>query len=364
MTYLRIAIVSLAICMTVTTPSLARRRDRSKEKFTFIVYGDTRSNKDAVEPVTDDQIQTLQGVHQRVIKQIVDLKPEFIMQTGDLVKDNSVDADWTMFDRVTQPLRDAKIPCYPSRGNHDAKAEPPSGKGYTAHFNLPFDSGDKKTKFYYAFSRHNNRFIVVDSMQPYTPGSAQYRWLEDELKKFQGKATNTFVMFHESPYSVGPHAVQDEAMITRAYLCPLFIKYKPRAVFCGHDHLYYRTQRGGVPYVVTGGAGAPVYHPENINAMLPEKAVVVRNGKEVKDDLVPFADGDVTVLPEPVVLKDANGAALDKYISDIGPDGKPLPEADYDAQIYHVVKCEVDGKRIHITAIGLDGRTIDDFVVD
>jgi|GEM_PF-899801 len=364
MTYRRTAAVSLAICMVLGTPALARKRNNSKDKFTFIVFGDTRSNKDAVEPVTDDQIQKLQGVHQRIVKQIVDLKPEFIMQTGDLIKDNSVEADWTMYDRVTQPLRDAKIPFYPSRGNHDAKAEPPSGKGYTAHVSSPFDSGDIKTKFYYAFSRHNNRFIVVDSMQSYAPGTEQYAWLEDELKKSQDKATNTFVMFHESPYSVGPHAVQDEAMITRAYLCPLFVKYKPRAVFCGHDHLYYRTKREGITYIVTGGGGAPVYHPENIDAMLPEKPIVVQNGKEKKDDTVPAAPGDVTVEPEPVILKDASGLPLDKYISDIGSDGKPLTQEAYEASIYHVVKCDVDGKRVHFVAIGLDGRTIDDFTVE
>jgi hypothetical protein len=34
-------------------------------------------------------------------------------------------------------------------------------------------------------------------------------------------------------------------------------------IFGGHDHLYYRTKRDGIVYVVTGGGGAPLYDPTN-----------------------------------------------------------------------------------------------------
>ena len=30
-------------------------------------------------------------------------------------------------------------------------------------------------------------------------------------------------------------------------------------MFQGHDHLYYRTIRDGITYIVTGGGGAPLY---------------------------------------------------------------------------------------------------------
>jgi hypothetical protein len=73
-----------------------------------------------------------------------------------------------------------------------------------------------------------------------------------------------------------------------------FVKYRPRAVFCGHDHLYYRTVRDNITYIVTGGGGAPPYRPENRQITLP---------------------GDV-------------------YVHDTDSAGHLLSEAQYDALIY------------------------------
>ena len=106
---------------------------------------------------------------------------------------------------------------------------------------------------------------------------------------------NTFVLFHEGPFSVGPHGPTPEAL---RYLHPLFARYKPRAVFCGHDHLYYRTTRDGVTYFVTGGGGAPLY--------TPDRAAQV-------------------------------AVAGDVYSS-----------------VHHIIRCDVDGPRVTFTVIALD----------
>jgi hypothetical protein len=45
----------------------------------------------------------------------------------------------------------------------------------------------------------------------------------------------------------------------RPLLDSLFQKHGVKLVFQGHDHLYYRTVRSGITYVVTGGGGAPLY---------------------------------------------------------------------------------------------------------
>jgi len=213
------------------------------QSFTFVAYGDTRSHP---------------ADHAAVVREIVKLHPEFVVQTGDLVADGRVASQWAEFDRITKPLRDAHIPYYPTRGNHDR------GDLYLNEVTQPFDSG---TKSYYAFTRHGNRFIMIDDvLTPYGPGSAQYKWLVSELAKGSSTAVNMFVVFHASPYSVGPHGPNPEA---QRVLHPLFVKYKPRAVFCGHDHLYYRTKRDGVNYIVTGGGGAELYAPTHRSTAIP-----------------------------------------------------------------------------------------------
>lgn len=269
------------------------------EKFTFVAYGDTRSNPDA---------------HKQIIQEIVGLHPEFVLQSGDLVSDGRNPRQWTQFDQITQPLRAAHIAYYPARGNHDL------GTFYPHYVPNTFDSGDKINKLYYAFTRHRNRFIIVDSMQPYGPGSPQYVWLDRELAQSQKTAVSTFVMFHEGPFSVGPHGPTPEA---QQYLHPLFVKYRPRAVFCGHDHLYYRTTREGVTYIVTGGGGAPPYRPENAQIAIP---------------------GDI-------------------FQKDVDSLGRPLSDAQYNALIYHAIRCEVDGPRVTATVIRPDGSVIDKFTL-
>ncbi len=271
----------------------------ASENFTFVAYGDTRTN-----PVE----------HAVIIQEILRLHPEFVLQSGDLVSDGKNPVQWEEFARITLPLRQAHIAYYPARGNHDV------GPYYPHTVTEPFDSGDKVNKLYYAFTRHRNRFIMVDSMEDYDPSSRQYAWLAGELARARNTAVHTFVMFHEAPFSVGPHGPTPEA---QQYLHPLFVKYKPTAVFCGHDHLYYRTLRDGVTYIVTGGGGAPPYRPENRQIAIP---------------------GDV-------------------YVHDTDSAGKEMPEAQYKALIYHAIKCDVNGSSVTMTVIRPDGSVIDHFVL-
>jgi 3',5'-cyclic AMP phosphodiesterase CpdA len=210
--------------------------------YTFIAYGDTRS--DAVS-------------HAAIVAEIVGLHPEFVLQSGDLVDHGTSQSEWAQFDSIESPIKAAHIAYYPARGNHDL------GSYYLAHVTQKYDSGNG---YYYAFTRHNSRFMIVDSFEDYDPTSAQYKWLESELQKANKSGLNTFVMFHESPFSVGPHGDTPEA---QEYLHPLFAKYKVSLVICGHDHLYYRMKRDGVNYVVTGGGGAPLYPPDNAKDALP-----------------------------------------------------------------------------------------------
>ena len=275
----------LAGLLLSTVPAHAAPRAKLKvlapkaaagQKYMFIAYGDTRSNPD---------------LHRAVIGAIVKLHPEFVLQSGDLVARGGKASEWDEFASIIQPLRDNHITYYPARGNHDVGP-------YYAHFvTAPYDSGNP---YYYAFSRHGSRFIILDSMDPeeFAVGSAQQKWLIGELQKAQKTALNTFVMLHESAYSVGPHGPTPDA---QRYLQPLFVKYHPRAVFCGHDHLYYRTNRDGVPYFVTGGGGAPLYTPDNKQLAIP---------------------GDVY------------------------------------ASVHHVIRCDVDGARVTFTTLCLDGSAI------
>ena len=278
MSFLTRWLLAGALALALSLPAPAAKKV-APDHFVFVAYGDTRSQP---------------ARHRAVIAEIVRMRPEFVVQSGDLVDFGRDPAQWAEFDAITQPLRDAHIAFYPARGNHDL------GPYFLRYVPKPVTSGNGD---YYAFTRHHDRFIMVDSFEDYAPGSVQYRWLEGELARGRKTAVNMFVMFHEAPFSVGPHGPTLDA---QKYLHPLFVKYKPRAVFCGHDHLYYRTLRDGVTYIVTGGGGAPLYDPVNKQIAIP---------------------GDV-------IVKD-----------------------------YHAIRCVVDGQRVTALVQTPDGRVIDRFTL-
>ena len=212
-TYIFLAALALLLLPLVTHAApkakhaALKQASAASEKFTFVAYGDTRTNP---------------AEHAVIIQEILRLRPEFVLQSGDLVADGKNPAQWQQFAQITQPLHNAHIAYYPARGNHDV------GAYYPSVVTEPFDSGDKVNKLYYAFTRHRNRFIIVDSMEDYDPSSKQYAWLVKELAQAHKTAVNTFVMFHEGPFSVGPHGPTPEA---QQYLHPLFVKYHPNGGF-------------------------------------------------------------------------------------------------------------------------------------
>ena len=92
--------------------------------------------------------------------------------------------------------------------------------------------------------------MQVDGYQDASPGTEQYRWLEDDLANTN--KTWKFVFFHLPPYSCGPWGPQPQVQA----LHPLFVRYGVDIVFNGHEHNYQRFPVDGVNYIITGGGGA------------------------------------------------------------------------------------------------------------
>jgi len=76
---------------------------------------------------------------------------------------------------------------------------------------------------------------------------------------------------HHPPFSVSAHGGKERI---RDAWSPLFEKYQVTAVFTGHDHVYSRFLHKGVPYFVTGGAGAPLYPRKERPGRLDEEVLL------------------------------------------------------------------------------------------
>lgn len=269
------------LCATMCGCRPASRRSANRAAnptthFRFVVYGDTRNGH---------------AVHRKLVALILKQEPAFVLQTGDLVASGSDPGLWATYDEITAPLR-SKMTVYPARGNHDV-----GGTGYEDRVPTSFTSG---TKLYYSFDHDGSHFISLDTESPYKAGTPQYEWLVGDLKASKG-AKHIFVFLHEAPYSVGPHG---STMGIQKAWCPLFTGYGVRAVFCGHDHLYYRTIRDGIPYVIAGGGGAPLYDMTNKQNGIPGDVSESTNNIVVCD-----VDGDHATLR---ALR-ADGSVVDEF---------------------------------------------------
>jgi 3',5'-cyclic AMP phosphodiesterase CpdA len=197
---------------------------------TFAVLGDNRSN-----PAVFDQ----------VLRRLdADASLAFAINVGDLVQKGTLE----QFNNFFRHLRSgARLPFLTVPGNHDLGND----QDLTL-FHKIFGPD------YYAFQLQDHYFIVLNDNFITGLGEAQMAWLEDELKKSQ--ACKTRLVFLHMPL-FDPrggrfhHALSPE---TGCQLAALLRQYRVTHIFAGHIHSYFSGHWEGVPYTITGGAGAPL----------------------------------------------------------------------------------------------------------
>ena len=198
---------------------------------TFAVLGDNRSNPE---------------VFGRVLQQLNrDPGLVFAIDVGDMVEQGTLEQFVDFFKQI-QPY--GRRPFLTVMGNHDL------GKNQDLTLYREIFGPD-----YYAFQLKDNYFIVVNDAEPNGIGEVQWRWLENELKQSQSYKTR-LVFLHTplfDPRGGDNHHCLLEAAGRR--LAALLRQYHVTHIFAGHIHSYFTGNWDGVPYTITGGAGAPLY---------------------------------------------------------------------------------------------------------
>jgi 3',5'-cyclic AMP phosphodiesterase CpdA len=196
--------------------------------FSFAVMGDNKGNHSVFEPLAQDID------HDKEIR--------FAIDCGDLVREGRVGLYRRFLQRVQENLA---IPFLTAIGNHDLNDDG-SNKNYQEIFGPT----------YYSFQVGQGYFIVLDAITEADFDKKERQWLENELQKSQAsKACFVFMhvpvidprggIFHKSL----PDKDQQD-------LLDLFRRYKVTHLFASHLHGYFSGIWEGVPYTLTGGAGA------------------------------------------------------------------------------------------------------------
>ena len=211
-------------------------------KFTFAVIGDNRTGDD---------------IYRKIIGQVIDRKPAFIVNTGDQIEKPGNNDMWANFWEMSKSVT---VPYFFTVGNHDAHVEVAgSEETYKEQVNLPGN------ELYYSFVAGNSLFVVLDS---YIKGEdkkitgEQFKWLEQVLAS--SKQKNKFIFVHHPLYpekGKGKHHGNslDRYKEERDRLQSLFVERGVTMVFLGHEHVYLRKTVDGIPHIIAGGGGAPLY---------------------------------------------------------------------------------------------------------
>lgn len=217
-----------------------------RASFRFAAYGDSRSDDAA-------RARVRAAVQQR--------QPAFSVDSGDLVDNGDTQSQWDQWFATMEPLI-ASTPFVSIVGNHEVNSS-----RFYQQFALPRREGTSD-ETYSSWVYGNVHFLSLNTEIAYGAGSPQYQWLEADLARAAADPRVRWIVavFHRPPYSSGSHG--SEWGVREAWSA-LFEKYGVDLVFNGHDHHYERSRAfangvaqrdgGGVVYVVTGGAGAPLY---------------------------------------------------------------------------------------------------------
>lgn len=174
-----------------------------------------------------------------------------MFHVGNMIETPGNQAQWNNFMNMTAPIARV-MPWYAIVGNHDVG----SVSSQSIYQNV---MDDPSNKLYYSFNLKESHFIILDTEIPGQEGGIvgeQLAWLKQDLQ-MSASVPYTFVFTHCPVFPQGHYKGHDLANAPELH--QLFINSGVDAVFSGHEHQYYTYLKDGLPYIVTGGGGSPLY---------------------------------------------------------------------------------------------------------
>lgn len=213
------------------------------ETWSFVVFSD---------------VQQGYGIYSQLAGIIGRIRPEPLLAVccGDLMLRSANEAEWLYFIRYSKPVTD-HMPIYIARGNHEGN-DPASEWVLREMWYFPGNT------FFYSVRKMDCLFIILDTQEKGKENGildGQFEWLKAQLDTavMQPGLKHIFIFMHHPLYPQGLH--QGQNLVNAGQLHALFLGYpRIRAVFAGHDHLFNKYVRDGIPYITTGGGGGSLFH--------------------------------------------------------------------------------------------------------
>lgn len=210
-------------------------------QYYFSIFGDSRDGNHIF-----SQLQS---------RSVLAGKPLYTVHLGDMISTPRSAEQWPAFVALTQTYF-PRGSFFPVIGNHDVD-DTQSLRIFLAVYPEIPETG-------YYLKEVGGCFCVFlnsESLEvaPGTIGPEQMAWLGEKLGSEAAQSARYRIVFMHRPiypqnqYSEDPLEPQDT-------LHELFLRTKVNLVISGHEHNYSRTEKDGLIYMISGGAGSPL-HP-------------------------------------------------------------------------------------------------------
>lgn len=234
----------------------------SQPAYIFAVCGDNRTS--GIES----------GVFPKIIESAKTRGARFMVDTGDVSESGSRD-ELLLYRNLVE---ESGLEVYTVPGNHDV------GSG-----GVSLEYEEIIGPYYYSFDYAGDHFVIVDNADDRSGiDASQMQWLSTDLAASNSKphqfvfahipiADPSLPSDHVSGEKGGEGLRSGQQLVAQAAAWP-----NVDAFFFGHIHAYLSYTLEGIDAYVTGGAGAPLYFPENAGgyyhyllvSVYPERVIV------------------------------------------------------------------------------------------
>lgn len=227
----------------------------TENQFIFGFISDTQQYKERHEDIA------------KIIAHHHSIEPlQFLINGGDVVQTGDVEQDWiNYFLGGKAYLMD--IPQIAAIGNHDYRGN--KGSHIPKYFQqfMRWQGADKSGNLFFDFPEVqllilNSNFSDLKA----TEESNTWIWMENKMREAKKINKPLIVATHFPVFSSSLNRFSSLSVIKmRTKLAPLAEKYKVPLVLSGHTHMYERSYKDGINYIVAGPAGGRANSPSSQN---------------------------------------------------------------------------------------------------
>ncbi len=213
-------------------------------------------------------------LYAEAVRQINQIKPDFVVITGDFVNNGRDTLQINEFKRITACI-EKSIPVYLSPGNHDLALNP-SKEDVEWYHSVHGKRSDR-----FSFRHKNAHFIgfnsvIIKSDESRKEEKKQFRWLKKELKK--AALSDPILLFTHYPFFIENFSEKEtysnQSMQQRIKYFKLFEQYAVDAIFAGHLHNNAAASHNHILVITTNAAGKPLG-----NAQPGYRLIKIKNGQ-------------------------------------------------------------------------------------